>query len=216
MTEYLPFSTQEQANEAAGLEPGNPAMTYVDFANQMAKNSQTQASQEEAIKQAQLLTRQKTAANAAGINPEMKGYLSIGEAVAQLKAAGIDDAQIQAFVESLGNQQYVSQTSLDTVIRKKEAQSKFGTPFIASEDDAQNASMVTKEGDKLVSGQSYYDTGEKDADNNAVYAHGGKEPVDPSIKAGQKQQQADEKSLADLGKELSKVTNPSRGNFISQ
>ena len=80
MTEYLPFSTQEQANEAGGLEPGNPAMTYVDFANQMARNSQTQQEQAEAIKQAQLLTQQKTAASAAGINPSEKGYMSKDEA----------------------------------------------------------------------------------------------------------------------------------------
>lgn len=216
-------TTQGQADQAEGLDPNNPAMTYVDFGNQIARNGTEQARQAQLVQQAveqtkqqQLGTKQKYAAAAMGVNPEMKDNFTIDEAVAYLKAAGVDNNQIQAFVDSIGDKQTVNKAAIDTVIRKKEAQTKFGTPFIASDQDAASESMVTKEGDQLVSGQSYYDTGEKDDDGNAIYAHGGKEPVDPSVKAGQKQNSVDDKALADLGKELSKVTNPSRGNFISQ
>lgn len=216
-------TTQEQSYDAAGLERDNPSMTYVDFANQMVKNSQAQQQQAALIKQAQELAKQKTlettqkqAANDMGVNPEMKDFFTVDEAVAYLKAAGVDDEQIKSFVSSLGTKQIVSRAAVDTIIRKKEASAKLGTPFIASNEDAKNASMLTKEGDNLVAGQSYYDTGSLDEEGNAIYGHGGKEPVDPSVKADQKQNSVDEKALADLGKELSKVTNPSRGNFISQ
>lgn len=216
-------TTQDQANEAEGLERDNPSMTYVDFANQMVKNQQSQAQQaaliqtaQELAKQQKLSTRQKTEADSMGVNPEMKDFFTVPEAVAYLKGAGVDDDQIQSFVSALGGKQVVSRAAVDTIIRKKEAGVKAGQPFIASSEDARNPSLVTKEGDNLVDGQSYYDTGEKDEDGNAIYGHGGKEPVDPTVKANQKQQQTDEHNLAELGKELSKVTNPSRGNFISQ
>lgn len=211
------------SNEAEGLDQNNPAMTYVDFGNQVVKNSQEQARQAQLVQQAieqtkqqQLGTKQKTQADALGVNPELKDVFSVDEAVSYLKAAGVDNEQIQAFVDSLGERQTVSKAAIDTIIRKKEASVKVGVPFIASDTDATNASMVTKEGDQLMSGESYYDTGETDSDGNAVYGHGGKEPVDPLVKAGQKQNSIDDKALADLGRELSKVTNPSRGNFISQ
>lgn len=211
------------ADQAEGLDPNNPAMTYVDFGNQIVRNSQEQARQAQLVQQAveqtkqqKLGTKQKTEADAMGVNPELKDVFTVQQAVAYLKGAGVDDTQIQAFVDALGDAQTVSKAAIDTIIRKKELANKPGTPFIASDADAGNKSMVTKEGDQLVSGQSYYDTGEKDDDGNAIYGHGGKEPVDPAVKAGQKQNSVDDKALADLGKELSKVTNPSRGNFISQ
>jgi hypothetical protein len=129
-----------------------------------------------------------------------------------MKAAGIDDDQINSFVTSLGDQQYVSQAAVDTVIRKKELANKPGTPFIASEADAANESMVTKEGDQLIAGQSYYDTGDKDKDGNAVYAHGGKEPVEkPALSTAQTSQK-----WAQLGKALHDDVKVGRGTVLTQ
>jgi hypothetical protein len=223
MSEYLPFSTQEDAYKASGLNPENPAMTYVDFANKMAENSTNQQKQEQMVQQAiemtkqqKMKTQQGQEASDKGINPEMKGYLSVQEAVAQMEAAGVDEGQIQAFVTSLGDQQMVSQAAVDTVLRKKELAVKPGTPFIASDADAKNESIVTKEGDQLVSGQSYYDTGDKDQDGNAIYAHGGKEPVDQEGKLALKDQQLADKQWTDLNKELNKFIRSSRGNALTQ
>lgn len=189
-------TTQAQANEAEGLDQNNPAMTYVDFGNQIVKNSQEQARQAQLVQQAieqtkqqGLATTQGQEAQDLGVNPNLKEVLTVSQAVALLKAAGIDDAQIKAFKDAMGDNQTVSKVAVDTVIRKKELQSKLGTPFIASDADATNPSMFTKEGDQLVSGQSYYDTGDKDADGNAIYGHGGKEPKDTSLAVGEKDHQ---------------------------
>lgn len=216
-------TTQDQANEAGGLERDNPAMTYVDFANQMVRNSQQQEQQAALIQQAQELakqrkleTTQKTSANEMGVNPEMKDFFTVDEAVAYLKAAGVDDAQIQSFVTSLGDKQVVSRAAVDTILRKKEASAKVGVPFIATKADAGNDSMLTKEGDSLVAGQSYYDTGDTDEDGNAIYGHGGKEPVDQTAKLALKQEEAAEKQWQKLDTELNKFIRSSRGNALTQ
>lgn len=215
-------TTQDQANEGAGLERDNPSMTSVDFANQMVKNQQAQAEQAALIQQAQELakqnklgTKQKTEADAMGVNPEMKDFFTKDEAVAYLKAAGVDDGQIESFISALGSKQIVSRAAVDTIIRKKEASVKVGQPFIASAEDAKNSSIVTKEGDQLVEGQSYFDTGEKDEDGNAIYGHGGKEPTDPTAKLALKDQQLEDKMWMDLNKELNKFIRSSRGNALT-
>lgn len=199
-------TTQDQANEAGGLERDNPSMTYVDFANQMATNSQNQARQAQLVQQAieqtkqqRLATTQGQEAADLGVNPNLKEILTVTQAVALLKAAGIDDAQIQAFVDAMGDNQTVSKVAVDTVIRKKEMANKPGTSFIASGDDAKNPSLVTKEGDQLVEGQSYYDTGEKDDEGNGIYGHGGKEPMDNSGKLALNQSESAEKQWQKMG-----------------
>jgi hypothetical protein len=216
-------TTQEQSFEAGGLDKNNPAMTYVDFATKMAENAMNQKRQEQMIQQAIELTKQqklstKQGQEAAdlGVNPNLKDVFTIPEAVAYLKAADVDEAQINAFVTAIGDQKTVSKAAVDTIIRKKEMAIKPGTPFIASEADAKNGSMVTKEGDQLVAGQSYYDTGEKDNDGNAIYAHGGKEPVDQEGKLALKDQQLAQKQWIDLNKELNKFIRSSRGNALTQ
>lgn len=216
-------TTQDQANEAEGLERDNPSMTYVDFANQMVKNQQEQARQAALITQAQelakqntLATKQKQSASDLGVNPEMKDFFTVQEAVSYLKGAGVDDSQIKAFTDSLGDTKVVSRAAVDTIIRKKELAVKPGTPFIASEADAGNESMVTKEGDQLVSGQSYFDTGDKDEDGNAIYGHGGKEPVDQEAKNSLKLSEAAEKQWQKLDTEMNKFIRSSRGNSLTQ
>lgn len=77
---------------AAGLNPSSPTSTYVDFADQMARNQQQQAAQEQAIArakeltaQAQLQTTQETQAANAGYNPQLADTMTPEEAVAYLK-----------------------------------------------------------------------------------------------------------------------------------
>lgn len=77
---------------AAGLNTSNPTQTYVSFADQMAKNQQEQALQEQAIaratelsKQSQLATRQGAQAEGAGLNPLLVDTMTPAEAVAYLR-----------------------------------------------------------------------------------------------------------------------------------
>lgn len=77
---------------AAGLNPSNPTGTYVDFAEQIAKNQQEQASQEQAlalakehVAQAKLQTKQGAEADAAGVNPLLMDVMTPEQAVAYLK-----------------------------------------------------------------------------------------------------------------------------------
>lgn len=215
-------TTQDQSLVAGGLDTNNPAMTYVDFANQITKAEQEQRRQEQMINQAtelakqeKLSTKQKTQADAMGVNPEMKDFFTVDEAVSYLKAASVDDKLIESFVASLNGKQIVSRAAIDTIIRKKEAQAKTGIPFIASAEDARNESLVTKEGDNLVAGQSYFDTGEKDEEGNAIYGHGGKEPVDQEHKLKLKEEEAAEKQWQKLDMEINKFLRSSRGNGLT-
>jgi hypothetical protein len=218
--QYLPFSTQDQANEAGGLESGNPAMTYVDFANQMVKNSQSQQEQAEAIKQAQMLTQQRQAASAAGINPATKGYMSKDEAIALIQAE-LDRQKlltpaVQADIDKwyAAAPQMVDQQNVKDFISKYQPhEEKPGAPFLASPEQAANPSMLTKEQDNLVAGEMYYDTGEKDAEGNAIYAHGGQEKVD---KSGDKEAATAEKAWQKLDTEMNRFIRSSRGNSLTQ
>jgi hypothetical protein len=216
-------TTQDQANEDRGLNQNNPAMTYVDFGNQIVRNSQEQARQAQLVQQAieqtkqqKLSTKQGQEAADLGVNPNLKDVFTVQQAVAYLKGAGVDDDQINSFVAALGDAKTVSKAAIDTIIRKKELAVKPGTPFIASAADAKNESMVTKEGDQLVEGQSYYDTGEKDQDGNAIYAHGGKEPVDQDAKIHLKESEAAEKQWQKLDTEMNRFIRSSRGNALTQ
>lgn len=86
---------QSSLNEnlvSAGLNTSNPTGTYVDFATQIAKNQQEQASQEQAVAlakehvaQAKLQTKQGAEADAAGVNPLLMDVMTPEQAVAYLK-----------------------------------------------------------------------------------------------------------------------------------
>jgi len=77
-----------------GLDPNDPANTYVDFATKLAKNQQEQRQMEqnlaragELTAQSKIETRQKTAAEAAGYNPELIGTMSKDQALESVKVA---------------------------------------------------------------------------------------------------------------------------------
>jgi len=97
-----------------GLNPNNPTGTYVDFANQLVKNQQEQAAQEQAIaratelaKQAQLQTRQGLSAEQAGYNPLLANSMTPDQAVAYVKLVvkekglTIDQADLDAWKATL-------------------------------------------------------------------------------------------------------------------
>jgi hypothetical protein len=128
MSEYLPFSTQDQSYVAGGIDPRKPVSSALDIADLVAKLSnqqQTQASQiaeaTERIKQARLQTMQKQKAAELGVNEGMKDVMTIQEAVAQLKAAGVKKENVDAFVEAIGDQKTVSRTAIQDVILKRSA-----------------------------------------------------------------------------------------------
>lgn len=208
--------TQSESNEAGGLDNNNPAMTYVDFANQISKNSQAQQYQQQLIDQAKLALSQKQNAAAKGVNPELKDFLSVDEAVAELKAAGVDDDTIQSFVTALGNQQEVSRQSVDTVIRKKQLGEKQGQAFIATDQDAKNTDMKDENGKPLVSGQSYAAQIDQTSGEVMYVRSGGEALIAGANKAGSKQEDVDRKELQKLGQDLNKISQPSRGNWVSQ
>jgi hypothetical protein len=213
----LSLNGPSSADEAAaGLESNNPAMTYVDFANQIVKNSQTQQYQQQLIDQAKLAQSQRQAASDKGVNPNLKDYLSVDEAVAELKAAGVDDGTIQSFVQALGNQQEVSRQSVDTVIRKKQLGEKQGQAFIATDEDAKNPDMQDENGKPLTAGQSYAAQIDQTSGDVMYVRSGGEGLIAGQSKAGSKQGDLDRKDLQKLGQDLNKISQPSRGNWVSQ
>jgi ribosomal protein L17 len=79
---------------ARGLNPSSPATTYVDFATQLAKNQQEQLQMEQNLARAKELTtqsrietKQKTAAEAAGYNPELITTMTKEQAKKQVEVA---------------------------------------------------------------------------------------------------------------------------------
>jgi len=222
-------TTQDQANEAEGLERDNPSMTYVDFANQMVRNSQSQQQQaaliaqaQELAKQQKLKTGQETAAAGEGINPSTKGYMSKDEALALIQAElsrqKLLSDDVKAALQTWYNaapQMVEQQDVKDFISRYQPKSAKVGAPFQATAADAADTDKTDESGKPLVEGQMYSVT--QDADGNTIYQRGGVDKEGAvQDKADAKQNALDEHQLADLGKELSKVTNPSRGNFISQ
>lgn len=218
---YNITTTQNQANESAGLEDNNPAMTYVDFGNQIAKNAQTQAEQAELIKQAQLKTQQGQAANAAGINPVEKGYISKDEAMALIQAELSrqkllsDDvkAQLQQWYDAAPDM-VEQQDVKDFISRYQPKAAKNGAPFLATAQDAADTDKTDETGKPLISGQMY--SAVTDADGNVTYERGGQEKPDASAGADAKQQAADEKAFAALGSAIDRFIRSARGNSLTQ
>jgi hypothetical protein len=224
---YNVSTTQGQANEAGALDQNNPAMTYVDFANQIAKNSATQQLQDQAVQQAKLMTQQKTAAAGMGVNPELQNFLPVDEAVAELKAAGVDEDTINDFVNSLNGQTVVNRASIDTIIRKKMLSTKMsvaGKNFKTSDDitiptgmQAADLGLVadpTKPGIGHVPSDGEYQISvDPNSGQPMAYIALGETPPAPG--AG-KDEAADEKSWQKLDAETNKFIRSSRGNTITQ
>lgn len=224
---YNISTTQGEANEAGGLDSNNPSMTYVDFANQIAKNSANQTEQQQAIDNAALMLQQKKDAAAKGVNPETNGYLSVDEAVGELKAAGVDDDTIQSFVESLNGQQMVNRASIDTIIRKKMLSTKLsvaGKSFKTTDDITVPAGMKaedigliadpTKPGIGHVPNNGEYQVSvdPESGQPMSYIALGETPPPSGTGKGGD----ADAKSWQKLDAEINKFIRSSRGNTLSQ
>lgn len=78
---------------AAGLNPQNPADTYVDFADKIAKNIQDQQQMTQNLEKAKYMTRQAKVqteqneeAQKAGFNPDLIGTMTKDQAKTQVKA----------------------------------------------------------------------------------------------------------------------------------
>jgi len=119
-------SDSRDALMGAGLDPNDPTNTYINLGNTIAQNMQRQQTHEqqvaeavERIKQAKLSSTQKQEAADLGVNPELKDYLTIDEAVALLKANGLKQDKIDEFVSSLGDKQVVSRQAIQAVILKR-------------------------------------------------------------------------------------------------
>lgn len=227
-------TTQDQANEAGGLERDNPSMTYVDFANQMATNSQNQARQAQLVQQAieqtkqqQLATTQGQQAADLGVNPNLKEVVTVDQAVALLKAAGIDDDQIQAFVDAMGDNQTISKAAVDTVIRKKELSVKSsvaGKNFKTTMDIQIPEGMEAKDMG-LVADPNTPGVGHVPANGEyqvSIDPSSG-EPVHfvplgdtPSDKPNNKEAETTEKSWQKLDTEMNRFIRSSRGNSLTQ
>jgi len=110
---------------ASGFDPEHNKATIEDIiTSQSLKQRQQEqlvAEATERIKQAKLQTTQKQEAADLGVNAEMKDVMTIQEAVAHLKAAGVKKENIDAFVEAIGDQKVVSRTAVQDVILKRSA-----------------------------------------------------------------------------------------------
>jgi hypothetical protein len=214
-------TTQQQANEAEGLEQNNPAMTYVDFANQIVNNSQNQAAQAEAVKQAQLTTQQRKAGAAAGVNPVLKGYMSKDEALALMQAELSrqkllsDDvkAQLQQWYDAAPDM-VEQQDVKDFISRYQPKTPKNGAPFVATSADAGDQDKTDETGKPLVEGQMY--AVNTDADGNVTYERGGQEKPSPEDKQSAKDASTLQKRKTDLIKLIAKQLEARRGNWLSQ
>ena len=215
---YNISTSQGQANEAEGLEQSNPAMTYVDFANQLTKNDQAQQEQAALIQQAQLLNKQKQAAAAAGINPATKGYMSKDEAMALIQAELSrqkllsDDvkAQLQQWYDAAPDM-VEQQDVKDFISRYQPKEAKAGAPFVATATDAADTDKTDETGKPLIEGQMYSVV--TDAKGNVTYERGGQEKQSGSE---DKDAKTIQKSKSDLVKELTKEVHASRGNWLSR
>lgn len=136
-------TTQAQSYLAGGLDPSNPQLTIGDT---IAQNAQKQAEQAQLVqqaiertKQAKLSTKQKTEADAEGVNPELKDYMSKEEAlqyIAHEWKVDETDPAIQKLASTLPDQ--VERHMIQTLIRKKDRfpSRPVGQPFQAKEGNA--------------------------------------------------------------------------------
>lgn len=159
-------TTQDQSLIAGGLDPNSPAMTYVDFATQIASNAMRQKQQEQLIaqaveqtKQAQLSTRQKTAADVAGVNPELADYLTKEQALAYLMQSwnvNETDPDIIRLNQVLPDM--VNRFTIQTLLRKRSAGlgKEIGEPFKAEAKGVYSTTLdKTGQPAQLEAGQMY-------------------------------------------------------------
>lgn len=149
MAEY-PTTDLNSQLIARGLNTNNPQQTYVDFAEKLASNQQTQDLQEQAIaravelsKQSRMQTKQEEEAGAAGVNPLLQGSMTPQAAIAYvkvaLKAKGVLDESTEAAVDEWGKtltgrvNSDVVEAFLNHIVSKET--NKFGSAVKLSPDD---------------------------------------------------------------------------------
>lgn len=216
-------SDASELDKASGLDPSNPAMTYVNFANSMAENANRQKQQEQQVAAAALLQKQKQEAADKGINPNTKGYMTKDEAIALINAElsrqklltpEIKD-QLAAWYDAAPNM--VEAQDVKDFVSKyqpKGANTTSGQPYLATAADAHNPNKKDENGDALVPGQSYQahittdpSSGEilsvdyvsGGGENKAVLGGGGGSPKD----------------LSDLDSRMTKFIQSQRGNSLT-
>ena len=209
MAEY-PETSLQSALIGAGLNPNNPANTYVDFAEQLAKNHQQQAEMEQNIaraklmtQQAQIQTSQQQAAQEAGYNPQLANTMTPDQAVAQVKmifaAKGtpIDESIIDEWAKHLPPVVQAEQVEA-FASRFMSERNKAAVSFVASAADAKT--KEDSDGDPLVEGQTYSTL--YDNQGNASYIRAGQERPDQSGKLALKESESVEKQWQKLDSQI--------------
>ncbi len=213
---------------SAGLNPNNPTDTYVDFAEQMAKNRQEQDAQEQAIalarervKQAQFQTG--TEAPESMTPEEAAAYLKI---VAQAKGLDIDQPSIDAWVQTLPprvNRQVVE--SFANRFARESTRTgqpaEFGTNdkiAIPAGSTAADLGLVADKTDPMVGHvpeDGMYQVVYDNQGNIKKFIPGGKEAPDTSAKAKQHGEDEDRKDWKALGVQLTKAFTTRSGGLGS-
>lgn len=198
MAEY-PETSLESALIGAGLNANAPARTYTDFAEQLAKNQREQAEMEsnlarakELLSQEKITTRQKTAAESAGYNPELIDTMTPDQAEATLrvilqeKGLPVDEDLITKWKATLPA--LIKREEIDAFAsRYARETTRMGQAFVASQADA-DSDKRDENNDPLVAGQTYaalYDNGGK----VTSYIRSGQEKPDLSLKTSEKDSQ---------------------------
>lgn len=217
---------QSSLNEnliAAGLNTSNPTSTYVDFAEQVAKNQAEQAQQEQTlalakqhVAQATLDTKQKTEADQAGVNPELMNVMTPDQAAATLrlilkeKGLTISNDDITAWVAALNGKPVNRQVVEEFANRFAREATRAGQPAKFSTDmDLAVPAGMKPEDLGLVADESNPQVGHVPADgmyqvvydnqgNLKKFIPGGKEPVDATAKASAKAAESAEKQWQKL------------------
>lgn len=178
-------TTQDQSLIAGGLDVNSPATSYVDFAQKIADNATRQQMQEaqvaqaiEQAKQSKLSTKQKYAADEAGINPQEADYLTKAQALAYLMHewnVKETDPEIQQLNTVLP--EMVNRFTIQTLLRKRSAGlgKEIGQPFKA-EAKGVYPSTLDKLGEPaaLEAGQMYQAYVTEDGKINYVTSGAGK------------------------------------------
>jgi hypothetical protein len=194
---------------SAGLNPTSPTSTYVDFATQLAKNRQDQAAAEQALKlakehvaQARYQTSNEQQAQAAGYNPILSDTMTPEEAVAYLKVISdakgleIDQAHIAAWAAQLPPR--VNRQIVESFANRFARETlRFGQPAKFEKSDviklpqgikAEELDLIADPKDATIGHVPEDGMYQVAVDNQGVlkkFVPGGKEPVDPTVKLHQ-------------------------------
>lgn len=235
----FPTTSLQSALIGEGLNPNAPQDTYTTFAEQMARNQQQQAAQEEALArakelttQAGITTSQEQEAQSAGYNPQLINTMTPDAAVTYLniilkeKGISIDPADIAAW-----------KATLPPVIDRQEVEA-FASRFARETTRSGQPANFTTDQDILIpTGKTAKDIGLVEDDKDPTIGHvpndgmyqvvydnqgqimkfipGGKEPVDQTAKINAKMGESTEKQWQKLDQAINQFLKSTRGNQIT-